>query len=140
MQIHRIDDVELQKGECALYDFSNQSESYASDYGWSLKKEQDCYEYYLDFPEGTSKSVVYTLLPGITLIYFDINASTIPSGPNEYVALNLMHFNYCISGRIELYLDDNSYMYMAENDFSISKQDAGSASFFPSKYFQGITL
>ncbi len=51
-----------------------------------------------------------------------------------------MQFNYCIGGRIEMLLDDHSYIYLKENDFCISRQTSQNESCFPTKYYHGITL
>lgn len=37
-------------------------------------------------------------------------------------------------------LDDHSYIYLKENDFCISRQTSQSESYFPTKYYHGITL
>lgn len=90
--------------------------------------------------EGISKTSIYTVLPYIYLIYFDIHARSLPGELAENAALCPMQFNYCISGRIEMLLDDNSYIYLKNNDFCISKQTSQNESYFPTKYYHGITL
>ena len=37
-------------------------------------------------------------------------------------------------------LDDNSYIYLKEKDFCISRQTSQSESYFPTKYYRGITM
>ena len=37
-------------------------------------------------------------------------------------------------------LDDNSYIYLKEKDFCISRQTSQSESYFPTKYYHGITM
>lgn len=123
-----------------MYEQYRDLDCYTSTSNWSIKTENDYVEFSLDLPEGTSKGTMYHLLPGITLIYFDMNASMLPEVPKENTSQNLVQFNYCVNGRIEMLLDDNTYLYMSENDYSISKQDAGSASFFPTRLYQGISL
>ena len=116
------------------------AKQYTENSEWSMKTHNDYFEYTFDLPEGTSKSVIYNIFPGIQLIFFDIHAKTLPADPNSYVTLNICQFNYCISGRIESLLDDNTYFYLTENNWSVSRQNAGSASYFPTNSYQGINI
>ena len=74
------------------------------------------------------------------LIFFDIHASSLPGEIAENASFHPLQFNYCVGGRIELLLDDNSYIYLQENDFCISRQTSQNESFFPTKYYHGITI
>lgn len=93
-----------------------------------------------DSSEGTSRTSIYTILPYLHLIYFDIHARSLPGELAENTVYCPMQFNYCVGGRIEMLLDDNSYIYLKENDFCISRQTSQSESYFPTKYYHGITL
>ena len=107
---------------------------------WSIKKSDDHIEYSIASPEGISRSVAYSIFTGISLVFFDINAAYLPSEPNSYADSRVYQFNYCVNGRIEFFLDDNTYFYLTENGFAISSQDTGSASSFPTNSYQGINI
>lgn len=111
----------------------------ASVSGASLKKGPNSIEFLLDSPYGTSRAVIYTLLPGMALTYFNINALALPDS-EENIELKPLRFNYCVSGRVELLLEDDTYIYLKENDFCFSKQASKNESFFPARHYQGIAL
>lgn len=105
----------------------------------SLKKGPNSTEFLINSPDGMSRAVFYTLLPGITLTYFNINALTLPDSEKN-IELKRLQFNYCVTGRIELFLDDDTYIYLKEHDICISRQASKNDSFFPAKSYQGIEL
>ncbi|HEY0299679.1 MAG TPA: AraC family transcriptional regulator [Arachidicoccus sp.] len=111
----------------------------ASVSGAFLKKGANSIEFLLDSPDGTSRAVIYTLLPGMALTYFNINALALPDS-EENIGLKRLQFNYCVRGRVELLLDDDTYIYLKKNDFCISRQASKNESFFPIKHYQGIAL
>jgi AraC-like DNA-binding protein len=114
-------------------------DNFASASGAFLKKGPNSLEILLDSSDGRSKAAIYTLLPGMVLTYFNINASALPDS-EENIELKPLRFNYCIGGRVELLLDDNTYIYLKENDFCISRQASKNESFFPATRYQGIAL
>lgn len=90
--------------------------------------------------KGMSKADIYFVLPHLHLIYYDIHARSLPGEIAENAAFHPLQFHYCVDGRSELLLDDNSYIYLGENDFCISKQTAQGEFYFPTKCYHGITL
>ena len=106
---------------------------------WQIKKGTDNIELLVSSPDGASRAVVYTVLPGIHLFYFEIHARSLP-GESGTSTAGALQFNYCIGGRIELLLDDGTYIYLQENDFCISRQTSQNESCFPTKHYRGITL
>lgn len=115
-------------------------ENYLAASNVQVQKRPDSVEFIAESSEGTSKTSIYTVLPYLHLIYFDIHAMSLPGECAENTIFHPTHFNYCIGGRIELLLDDNSYIYLKENDFCISKQTSQNESCFPTKNYRGITL
>lgn len=106
---------------------------------WQIKKGTNNIELLVSSQDGASRAVAYTVLPGIHLFYFDIHARSLP-GESETRTAGALQFNYCIGGRIELLLDDGTYIYLQENDFCISRQTSQNESCFPTKHYRGITL
>jgi len=105
-----------------------------------IKKGPNSIKLTTDSTEGISRTSIYTVLPYLHLIYFDIHAQSLPGELAENAIFHPIQFNYCMGGRIEMLLDDHSYIYLKENDFCISRQTSQNESYFPTKYYHGITL
>lgn len=105
-----------------------------------LQKGPDSVSFTINSAEGISRTSLYNILPYMHLIFFDIHARSLPGEIAENAEFHPLQFNYCVGGRIELLLDDNSYIYLKENDFCISRQTSQSESYFPTKYYHGITM
>ena len=115
-------------------------ENYLATSKTQIEKGPDSIILTMNSSEGISKTSIYTVLPYLHLIYFDIHARSLPGELAENAVFHPMQFNYCISGRIEMLLDDNSYIYLKENAFCISRQTSQNESYFPTRYYHGITL
>ena len=115
-------------------------ENYLTASDVQLQKGPNSIAFTMDSPEGKSRTSIYMVLPYLHLIYFDIHAQSLPGEIAENTNFHPLQFNYCIGGRIELLLDDNSYFYLRENDLCISRQTSQGESYFPTKYYHGITL
>ncbi len=115
-------------------------ENYLAASNVQIQKGSNSIKFTIESSDGTGKTSIYTILPYLYLIYFDIHARSLPGECAENAIFCPTQFNYCIGGRIEMLLDDNSYIYLKENDFCISKQTSQNESYFPTKYYHGITL
>lgn len=115
-------------------------ENYLASPNVQLQKGSDIGTFFINSTEGTGRGSIYNILPHMRLLYFDIHARSLPGEPEENMKFSPVHFEYCVGGRIELLLKDNSYIYLRENDFCISRQSTQSESYFPTKYYHGITL
>ncbi len=115
-------------------------ENYLASSNVQLQKGPNSVTFTIQSTEGISQTSLYNILPYIHLIFFDIHARSLPGEIAENAVFHPLQFNYCVGGRIELLLDDNSYIYLKENDFCISRQTSQSESYFPTKYYHGITL
>ena len=114
------------------------------DMGFPMKVEKvpDSIIFSVETPDGPCTSKMYEIFPYVHLIYFDIHARSMPGGSEGAVenAPVPVQFNYCVSGKTELMLDDNSYIYLNEHDFTFSRQKAQGETYFPLKYYQGINI
>lgn len=115
-------------------------ENYLSNSDVKLQKGPDSLSFIINSAEGISRTILYNILPYMHLIFFDIHASSLPGEIAENSTFHPLQFNYCIGGRIEMLLEDNSYIYLKENDFCISRQTSKDQSYFPTKYYHGITI
>lgn len=115
-------------------------ENYLATFDVKIQKGPDSVSFTVNSAEGISRTSVYNILPYMHLIFYDIHARLLPGEIAENAEFHPVQFNYCVGGRIELLLDDNSYIYLKENDFCISRQNSQSESYFPTKYYRGITI
>ena len=109
-------------------------ENYLVSSNVQLQKGPDSLSFTINSAEGISKTTLFNILPYMHLIFFDIHARSLPGEIAENAVYHPMQFNYCVGGRIEMLLDDNSYIYLKEKDFCISRQTSQSESYFPTKY------
>ena len=115
-------------------------ENYLVSSNVQLQKGPNSLSFTINSAEGISKTTLFNILPYMHLIFFDIHARSLPGEIAENAVYHPMQFNYCVGGRIEMLLDDNSYIYLKEKDFCISRQTSQSESYFPTKYYHGITM
>ena len=124
-----------------MADILNQMlENYLVSSNVQLQKRPDSLSFTINSTDGISKTTLFNILPYMHLFFFDIHARSLPGEIAENAVYHPMQFNYCVGGRIEMLLDDNSYIYLKEKDFCISRQTSQSESYFPTKYYRGITM
>ncbi|MFV0528348.1 MAG: helix-turn-helix domain-containing protein [Lachnospiraceae bacterium] len=85
----------------------------------------------------------YTVFPGILLAYISINASTWPApdlSPDNSDEASPLLFNYCMSGRCELHLDNGSFVYVKEGNISLTERFAKEDYVYPRRIYEGIEL
>lgn len=99
----------------------------------------------LDTDEGTGSMTFFPLFPGFTLAYIFVNSPTWPA-PDLY-SVNTdtasdskppLLLNYCISGRCEMLLNNKNYVYVKENELSLSECFAQSQYVYPLHAYEGI--
>lgn len=110
--------------------------------GVSLKKYDDSIELCMKQPNGKGSMTFFSVFPGISLAYIFIHSDTWPI-PNfsikndKHIPFSL---NYCISGRYELVLDNNSFVYLKDNEFSITRRPAQKKYIYPLRMYEGLEL
>ena len=107
--------------------------------GVSLKNSPNSNELLLDEASGKGRMIFHTIFPGMTLAFIHVNALKWPVSDANAVLKPLL-INYCVSGRCELLLDDDAYIYLKENDFCVSEQTAQNEYIFPLGHYQGIKI
>ncbi len=93
-------------------------ENYLVSSNVQLQKRPDSLSFTINSAEGISKTTLFNILPYMHLIFFDIHARSLPGEIAENAVYHPMQFNYCVGGRIEMLLDDNSYIYLKEKIFA----------------------
>lgn len=92
--------------------------------GISIKQDDYCSELIMNNKSGKGSMTFFPLYPGITLAYIFVNASTweAPAMPkNAPNSKGLLLFNYCVEGRCELELNNHNYVYVKNNDISLTE-------------------
>lgn len=80
------------------------------------------------------------LFPGITLAYIKINALTWPA-PTLYPQAQPkgpLLINYCISGRCELLLNTDNYVYIQSGELSLTESYASNQYLYPGRFYEGM--
>lgn len=109
--------------------------------GVSLKRNDNYMELHLTQPDGKGLMTFYSLFPGIILAYIHVNSPTWPApdlqsfNPNDTSPLLI---NYCVTGRCELLLNNDSFVYLKDGELSLTKQCAQKQYVYPRRIYEGI--
>lgn len=83
------------------------------------------------------------IFPGVTLAFIKIRSGSWPA-PDLFGMLSSDRgpfiINYCVSGRCELHLNNDSYVYVTENQFSLSESYARNRYIYPERTYNGIEI
>lgn len=100
---------------------------------------QDCMV--LTMPEGPEVGVmtVYTVFPGITVMYNDFH--TDQSATGFAYSTKTISIDHCREGRVEWQRADGRLCYLGETDWQLSANEMHEASYgFPTGHYHGITI
>lgn len=103
-----------------------------------VSRTDDCTVYKISDETGEIIMTSYSVFPGINLVYNDVHMQEclIDRAPLG----NILEINHCLKGRIECEFRDD-FCYLSSGDLAIAlKDDAGHGSYFPLKYYQGISV
>lgn len=93
----------------------------------------------LNSKEGTGCMNFVPLFPGITLAFIEIDASRWPAPDlSKSSGIPPLLINYCIAGRCELLLNNESYVYITDNQLSLSQCYARKDYIYPGHFYRGI--
>ena len=111
--------------------------------GVSLKKSEYHMELTLEQPNGKGEMTFYSLFPGILLAFIHVNSPIWPA-PNlqSFNPINTspLLINYCMSGRCELLLSNDSFVYLKDGEMSVTEQYAQKDYVYPGKFYEGIEI
>lgn len=83
------------------------------------------------------------IFPGVTLAFIKIRSGSWPA-PDLFGMLSSDRgpfiINYCVSGRCELQLNNDSYVYVTGNQFSLSESYARNSYIYPERTYDGIEI
>ena len=115
-------------------------QEYQDAYRMEVKKGPNSMDFLMYTPEGLCTTSIFDVLPFVHLVYFDIRAHAIPNEGGPGSGGHMTQLNYCLRGKTELMLDDDTYLYMGPHDFCISDQNSQGETYFPLKYYQGAAV
>lgn len=109
--------------------------------GISLRQQENHVELLLNQPDGRGSMMFIPLFPGVTFAFIEVHCATWPapklqeSIPGEKGPLLI---NYCISGRCELILNNENYVYVTENQISLTERFAQDRYIYPLRLYEGM--
>lgn len=107
----------------------------------SIKHNDMNTELHLKSKTGSGSMTFFPLFPGLTLAYIFINSSLWPAPDfreNGSNATGPLLFNYCVTGRCEIVLNDGSYVYVKDGDISLTEHFAQNQYQYPRHVYEGI--
>ncbi|WP_313131706.1 AraC family transcriptional regulator [Anaerocolumna sp.] len=109
--------------------------------GVSMKRGEYSTELILKQREGKGSMTFLPLFPGITLAYIFVNAPTWPA-PNllieESNAKGPLIINYCVTGRCELILNSEDFVYLKDGEISLTERFAQKQYIYPRRIYEGL--
>lgn len=109
--------------------------------GISLKRGDYSAELLLNGKEGKGSMTFFPLFPGITVAYIFVNSPTW-TAPNFYgngsVEKGPLLLNYCVTGRCEMILNNENFVYVKDGEISLTERFAQKQYVYPRRIYEGI--
>lgn len=109
--------------------------------GISIKHNVNSTELLLKSTDGKGSMTFYSLFPGLNLAYIFINSPVWPAPDfheNGSDAKGPLLFNYCVTGRCEIVLNNGNYVYVRDGNLSFSEHFAQSQYQYPRRIYEGL--
>ena len=100
---------------------------------------QDSIVIHRDTPDGYMELTGYFILPGIYLALNDIHTQVIPSS-KQSMPQDIFLINYCLQGRCEFQIDNDSYSYIDSRLMNIASQMVQDYFYYPSSFYVGYEI
>ena len=100
---------------------------------------QDSIVIHRDTPDGYMELTGYFILPGIYLALNDIHTQVIPSN-KQSMPQDIFLINYCLQGRCEFQIDNDSYSYIDSRLMNIASQMVQDYFYYPSSFYVGYEI
>ncbi len=92
--------------------------------------------------ETAGKMTFISLFPGITLAYISIHSEKWPApqlyGEGSEPVNGPLIVNFCVSGRCEITLDNQNFVYLKDGDFSLTERFASQSYVYPRSLYEGL--
>ena len=104
-----------------------------------VQNSQDCTVYCHSGENGDMTVTIYTVFPGIYLIYNDVHIPSCSIAIDHPVG-NVVEIEHCREGRIEC-RDEDNFFYLSQGDISIRKKaGTGRELEFPLSHYHGLAI
>lgn len=111
--------------------------------GISMKQGELNTELILKTKEGKGSMTFYPLFPGLTFAYIFVNSPTW-TAPNlcadDSNAKGLLLLNYCVTGRCEMILNSENYVYIKDRELSLTERFAQNQYIYPRRIYEGMEI
>ena len=109
--------------------------------GISLKRSDYSAELLLNGKDGKGSMTFFPLFPGITIAYIFVNSPTW-TAPNFYgngsVEKGPLLVNYCVTGRCEMILNNENFVYVKDGEISLTECFARKQYVYPRRIYEGM--
>lgn len=109
--------------------------------GISMRRDAFSTELLLKTPQGKGSMTFFPLLPGLTLSYIFVNSSIWPAPKlknSSQSARGPLLLNYCVTGRCEMILNNENYVYVTDGKFSLTERFAQKEYVYPRRIYEGM--
>jgi len=109
--------------------------------GISMRQGEMDAELILKTPEGKGSMTFFPLFPGLTLSYIFVNSPIWPApniGDNGQIEKGPLLFNYCLTGRCEMVLNNENYVYLTDGQLSLTERFAQKQYVYPRRIYEGL--
>lgn len=104
-----------------------------------MSGSRDMLTIHQDTADGFMNMTAYGILPGIFLTFNDVHTQTLP-GNKEHMPSDMLLINYCIQGRCEFKMDDDSYSYVDTRLMTIASRMVQDSFYYPSSFYTGYEV
>ena len=111
--------------------------------GISIKSSETSTELLFKSTSGKGSMTFYSLFPGFNLAYillilpYGLHRISMKMAPN---ATGPLLFNYCVTGRCEIVLNNGNYVYLKDNNLSFTEHFAQSQYQYPRHIYEGLEI
>lgn len=107
----------------------------------SIKRGDFSAELLMKGKEGKGSMTFFPLFPGLTLAYIFVNSPTwaAPNFRNDSsIEKGPLLLNYCITGRCELVLNNEHFVYIKDGEISLTERFAQNQYVYPRRIYEGM--
>lgn len=109
--------------------------------GTSIKRGEYSAELILKTKVGKGSMTFFPLFPGLTLAYIFVNSPTWTAPDfhtDSSVEKGPLLLNYCVTGRCEMILNSESFVYVKDGEVSLTERFAQKQYVYPRRIYEGM--
>lgn len=109
--------------------------------GISMKRSDYSAELLMKGKEGKGSMTFFPLFPGLTLAYIFVNSPTWAAPDfrgNSSTEKGPLLLNYCVTGRCEIVLNNEHFVYVKDGEISLTERFAQKQYVYPRRIYEGM--